>query len=306
LPEFKNVSKANYNALQASLTRQISNAPVIGRTYFTLAYTYSHSLDNASGFRQRNSSVPSFDPNLFYASSDQDVRNRITFSGGWDLPIDHAWSSGPKRLTQGWSLFPIVTWHTGFPFDVFARLGDRFNPGAEGPSGAGDPTNVHGNIVGPLNTFDPRVSQTFNGNTGNYFFNPNSLSNAQCGDANNPIATCTPGPTLLPANSQVVANPALATYGMLPRNFFRGPGYINFDLEFSKTTAITERLKLEFRSEFFNIFNHANLQNPGVNGQGNNINSSQFGQITSTGVGSTAETIDPQPRIIQLALRLTF
>ena len=309
LPEFKNVSKANYNALQASLTRQISNAPVIGRTYFTLAYTYSHSIDNASGFRQRNSSVPTYDPNLFYASSDQDVRQRITFSGGWDLPIDHAWSSGPKRLTQGWSLFPIVTWHTGFPFDVFARLGDRFNPGAEGPSGAGDPTNVHANVVGSLNTFDPRVSQTFNGNTGNYYFNPNSLSNAQCQDptASNPTPPpCTPGPTVLPSNERVVANPSLATYGTLPRNFFRGPGYINFDLEFSKTTAITERLKLEFRSEFFNIFNHANFQNPGVNGNGNNINSSQFGQITSTGVGSTAETIDPQPRIIQIALRLSF
>ncbi|HWW17146.1 MAG TPA: TonB-dependent receptor [Candidatus Saccharimonadales bacterium] len=306
LPEFKNVSKANYNALQASLTKQISAARFIGRTYFTLAYTFSHSIDNSSGFRQRNSNVPTYNPNLFYASSDQDVRNRLTFSGGWDLPVDRAWSSGPKRLTQGWSLFPIVTWHTGFPFDVFARLGDRFNPGAEGPSGAGDPTNVHANVVGSLNTFDPRTSQTFNGNTGNYFFNPNSLSSAQCGDANNPIATCTPGPGILPANSQVVANPSLATYGTLPRNFFRGPGYINFDLEFSKTTAITERLKLEFRSEFFNIFNHANFQNPGVNGNGNNINSAQFGQITSTGVGSTAATIDPQPRIIQLALRLSF
>jgi hypothetical protein len=306
LPEFKNVSKANYNALQASLTRQFVDTPFVGRTYFTLAYTFSHSIDNASGFRQRNSNVPSYNPNLFYASSDQDVRHRITFSGGWDLPVDHAWSSGPKRLTQGWSLFPIVTWHSGFPFDVFARLGDRFTPGAEGPSGAGDPTNVHANVVGPLNTFSPRTSQTFNGNTGNYYFNPNSLSSAQCGDANNPIATCTPGPTILPANSQVVANPSLATYGTLPRNFFRGPGYINFDLEFSKTTAITERVKLEFRSEFFNIFNHANFQNPGVNGNGNNINSSQFGQITSTGVGSTAATIDPQPRIIQLALRLSF
>jgi hypothetical protein len=306
LPEFKNVSKANYNALQASLTKQMSDARFLGRTYFTLAYTFSHSIDNSSGFRQRNSNVPTYNPNLFYASSDQDVRNRITFSGGWDLPFDRAWSSGPKRLTQGWSLFPIVTWHSGFPFDIFARLGDRFTPGAEGPSGAGDPTNVHANVVGSLNTFDPRASQTFNGNAGNYYFNPNSLSSAQCGDANNPIATCTPGPTILPANSQVVANPSLATYGTLPRNFFRGPGYINFDLEFSKTTAITERIKLEFRSEFFNIFNHANFQNPGVNGNGNNINSSQFGQITSTGVGNTAATLDPQPRIIQLALRLSF
>jgi hypothetical protein len=306
LPEFKNVSKANYNSLQSSLTKQVSDSHLFGRTYFTLAYTFAHSIDNASGFRQRNSEVPSYSPNLFRASSDQDVRNRITFSGGWDLPIDHAWSSGPKRLTQGWSLFPIVTWRSGLPFDIFARLADRFNPGAEGPSGAGDPTNVHANIVGPVTTFDPRTVQNFGNGPGNFFFNPNSFSNAQCGDVNHPLATCTPGPTILPANSQVVANPALATYGTLPRNFFRGPSYANFDLAFSKTTVITERVKLEFRAEFFNIFNHANFLNPGVTNNGDgifaggapgtNINSSSFGEITGT----------YDPRIIQLALRLSF
>jgi carboxypeptidase family protein/TonB-dependent receptor-like protein len=305
LPEFRNVSKANYNSLQASLTRQISDSRFVGRTYFTLAYTFAHSIDNASGFAQRNSTVPTYHPNLFRASSDQDVRNRITFSGGWDLPIDRAWSSGPKRLTQGWSLFPIVTWRSGFPFDIFARLADRFTPGAEGPSGAGDPANVHANIVGSTSTLDPRKAQDFGNGLANYWFNPNSFSNAQCVDGTG----CVPGPTILPSNSQVVANPALATYGTLPRNFLRGPGYINFDTAFSKTTPLFgERLKLEFRAEFFNIFNHANFQSPGnpvVAGSGSNPNSAQFGQITTTGTGS-GSFADPQPRIIQLALRLSF
>jgi len=301
VPEFKNISNAFYNSLQASLNRQLVDSRYLGRTYFTLAYTYAHNIDNASGFRQRNSNVPSYQPNLFYASSDQDVRQRITFSGGWDLPFDRLAGAAPKRLTKGWSLFPIVTWRTGLPFDVFADLGERFTPNAEGPSGAGDPGNVHANIVGPLNTFNPRKNQTFNDNSGNYYFNPNSLSNAQCGDP-----TCVPGPGVFPADSQVQANPALATYGTLPRNFFRGPGYINFDLAFSKTTDITERVKLEFRAEFFNLFNHANFTNPGIinnaNGTfaggagGNDPNSSLFGQITST----------YDPRIIQLALRLSF
>jgi hypothetical protein len=209
-------------------------------------------------------------------------------------------------LTQGWSVSPIVTWHTGYPFDIFARLGDRFNAGSEGPSGAGDPTNVHANIAGPTNTFNPSNPQTINGTTGNFYFNPNSFTTAQCGDSNNPIATCVPSATIFPSNAQVVANPALATYGTLPRNFLRGPGYINIDMAFSKTTAITERVKLEFRTEFFNLFNHVNFLNPGVNNNndgtfsgaatGNNPNSGQFGQITST----------YDPRIIQLALRLAF
>jgi hypothetical protein len=315
LPEFKNIANATYNALQASLTKQMSSSR-LGSTYFTFAYTFAHSIDNASGFRQRNSTTPSYDPAGFRASSDQDIRHRITASGGWDLPFDQMWTSGPKRLTQGWSLFPIVTWHTGQPFDIFAFLNGRFDPGVEGPSGAGDPTNIHANIVGPTNVFNPHNSQTFTNpnsggpaSTGNYLFNPNSFSNAQCPSPANIDPTqppCVPGPGMLPSSAQVVANPALATYGTVPRNFLRGPGYFNTDIAISKTTAITERVKLEIRGDFFNIFNRVNFNNPGVtnNGDGTfsgsavgtNINDPQFGQITSTF----------DPRIIQLAARISF
>jgi hypothetical protein len=111
---------------------------------------------NVSGFRQRNSIVPSLNTALTRASSDTDVRHRVTFNGGWDLPFDNAWESGPKRLTQGWSLFPIVTWRTGFPIDVAANLPDAFNNGTESTSGVGDPFVVRAKVVGPLNTFDPR------------------------------------------------------------------------------------------------------------------------------------------------------
>jgi hypothetical protein len=312
LPEFKNVANATYNSLQVSLTKQITNSR-LGRTYFTAAYTFAHSIDDASGFRQRNSQVPSYDSSLFRGPSDQDIRHRITISGGWDLPFEQMWQSGPKRLTQGWSLFPIFTWHTGLPYDVFANLPEKYLPNAEGPSGAGDPLLVHANITtGTVVQYDPSKAQTLtNPNTGttsagNYLFNPASLSNAQCGDTNDPLPACTPSPTILPADSQVVANPALSTYGTLPRNFLRGPGYINLDMALSKTTAITERVKIEFRAEFFNIANHANFLNPNTinsyqgyytsGGNGTNINSAQFGQLTSTA----------DPRIIQLALRLSF
>ena len=312
LPEFKNVGNANYNSLQVSLTKQITNSR-FGRTYFTAAYTFGHSIDNASGFRQRNSTVPSYDSSGFRASSDQDIRHRITISGGWDLPFDQMWNSGPKRLTQGWSLFPIFTWHTGLPYDVYANLPEQYVPNAEGPSGAGDPFNVHTNITtGTVIQYNPGTAQTLtnpnNSNStsaGNYIFNPASLSNAQCGDVNHQGA-CTPGPTILPSDAQVVADPAFATYGTLPRNFLRGPGYINLDIALSKTTAITEQVKIEFRAEFFNVANHANFLNPNVinnyqgtysgGGPGTNPFSSLFGQITSTA----------DPRIIQLALRLSF
>jgi hypothetical protein len=291
IEEFGNVTKASYNGLVASLTKQIATSRFVGRTYFTVGYTFAHSIDDVSGFRQRNSIVPSLDPELNRTSSDTDIRHRVTFSGGWDLPFDNAWNSGPKRLTQGWSLFPIITWRTGFPIDVNAALPDAFSFGTESPSGAGDPFVVRANVVGPTNTFDPRSPRTLNGTTGNFYFNPASFSNARCGDGNNPLP-CTPGPELFPSDAQVVANPALSTYGTLPRNFLRGPGRTNFDLALSKTTPLYgERLKLEIRAEFFNIFNHAEFLNPDTN-----IQSSTFGQILTTS----------DPRIIQLALRLSF
>ena len=294
LPEFKNVTKASYNALTASLTKQMGDLRYLGRMYFTFGYTYAHELDNVSGFRQRSFQVPTFKPDLLRASGDADVRQRITFSGGWDLPFDRAWNSGPKRLTQGWSLFPIVTWRTGFPLNIFAGFADQFNPASEGPSGAGDPTVVNANIVGPTNTLNPRAP-------GNFWFNPNSFSNARCGDPGTP-ANCTPGSTIFPNDAQIVANPSLATYGSLPRNFLRGPGRVNFDLAIGKTTSlIGERLKIELRAELFNVFNHAEFANPDTNIQDQG---STFGEITQT--GDTGSPVDPKARVIQLAVRFTF
>ena len=287
IAEFRNIVNANYNGMTASLTKQTGSSS-IGRLYFTLAYTWSHNIDNASGFTQRNDFVPSYDPELFRASSDTDVRNRVTFSGGWELPFDRAWKSGPKRLTQGWNLFPIFTWRTGFPLDVLANLPSETGSFGEGPSGAGDSQVVRSDVVGPLNTFDPQNVQTFNGLTGHYWLNPTSFSNAQSTD----VTDCTPGgPGVLPSDYQAVNCPSLRTYGTLPRNYLRGPDFVNLDMSISKTTALTEKLKLEIRGDFFNMLNHTEFENPDTD-----IDSLTFGQVLNT----------YDPRIIQLAARVSF
>ena len=72
--EFKNVGMANYNALQVSLTRRYASSK-LGSVFYTFAYTWSHELDNVSGFRQRNSQVPYYDEHYFWASGDTDVRS---------------------------------------------------------------------------------------------------------------------------------------------------------------------------------------------------------------------------------------
>ncbi|MGB9462473.1 MAG: TonB-dependent receptor [Candidatus Acidiferrum sp.] len=295
LETFENISKASYNALEFSVRRQLADTKYLGRVYFTFGYTYAHSIDNTSGFRNRNSSVPSYQPDLFRSSSDFDLRHRIVFSGGWDLPFDQLWTSGPKRLTQGWSLFPIISWRSGYPIDVFSSIDTSGGFLNEGTSGAGDPFNVFANLAGPVTEFNPKKGQTLTGelsgsNTGNFYFNPAVFTTAQVGSASDPCSV--PSPTCFPSSLQVVLNPSLATYGSLPRNFFRGPGQTNVDMSFSKTTALfKERAKLEIRGDFFNIFNHTEFDNPVTN-----ISSPQFGQI----IGTAA------PRIIQLAARLSF
>jgi hypothetical protein len=294
--EFKNLTKASYNGLEVSFQKQVSDTKYFGRTYFQLGYTFAHSIDNTSGFRNRNSTVPAYQPNLFRASSDFDIKHRITFTGGWDLPFDHMWSSGPKRLLGGWSLYPVFSWRTGFPRDIYSSVStsSNLNPG---PSGAGDPLLVYANLIGPIQMYDPHTVQTLPAPctpgtlTGNFYFNPASFCTNQNG--NDPAVLCTaPTAGWFPTDNQAVNCPSLRTYGTLPRNSIRGPGRTNLDLSFAKVTPLYgERLKLEIRGDFFNIFNHAEWNDPSTN-----IVSSHFGQITSTA---------PQ-RIIQLAARISF
>jgi Carboxypeptidase regulatory-like domain/TonB dependent receptor-like, beta-barrel/TonB-dependent Receptor Plug Domain len=245
-PEFENAVNASYNALQTKLSKKAISTPILGTTYFTFSYTWAHSIDNSSGFRNRNFQIPFFQRNAFRASSDFDVRQQLTFSGGWDLPFDHAWSSGPKRLTQGWSLFPIISWHTGFPLDVNANLSTRRT--RPGPSGAGDSGLVFATLTGPVTYSNP--DNPTPGAPGNQFFTGNFSS---------------PSDTVI-----------TGSYGS-GRNILRGPDRANFDLALAKATKITERVAFQVRAEFFNIFNHPEFLEPDTN-----ISSSTFGQVTST------------------------
>ena len=86
---------------------------------------------------------------------------------------------------------------------------------------------------------------------------------------------------------------ALGTFGNAKRRFFHGPGINNWDLALHKNTLIGERMALEFRAEFFNVFNHAQFMNPGsVIGEING----NLGQVTSARDG----------RIGQMALKFSF
>src|SRR5262249_59296791 len=118
-----------------------------------------------------------------------------------------------------------------------------------GPSAAGDPNLVRAVLLSPITLLDPKIPNTFNSRTGNYYFNPATFGNiALLGGS-----TC----------NACVTDPSRRTYGSLPRNAFRGPSRTNLDLEVAKVTPLWgEKARLEFRAEFFNILNSVQFRDP--------------------------------------------
>jgi hypothetical protein len=242
LPEFRNVANANYHALQLSARQQSTTVPVLGNMYYTFAYTYAHSIDDASGFRNNQSQVPFFQPHLFRGSSDFDLRHVITFSGGWDLPFNH----GPQKLVKGWSLYPIVSWRTGYPIDVTPL--QNAQSVAPGVSGVGDQNLLNANLIKPIQYLDPHKEQTINGVTGFFFFSPNSYG------------------------------PATKGYGTSPRDLLRGPGRTNVDLSLAKDTPLHgDRFRFKATLDAFNVFNHTQFR-----ALGNNSASTKLGEAVNT------------------------
>ena len=92
-------------------------------------------------------------------------------------------------------------------------------------------------------------------------------------------------------NTEAFSVPALGTFGSAGRSLVRGPGINDWDVSFSKRTELKENVSLQFRAEFFNLFNHAQFS-----GVGGTVASATFGQVVSA----------RDPRITQLGLRLVF
>jgi hypothetical protein len=93
--------------------------------------------------------------------------------------------------------------------------------------------------------------------------------------------------------------------GNIGRNHFYGPGFVDFDLSFTKAIKITERINAQLRFEGYNIFNHPHFNNPGsdANAFGNQVGSPIFGLITSTAQRPDGTT---SARQMQVALKVNF
>jgi hypothetical protein len=226
-------------------------------------------MDNGSGFNSRITSIPYYNRHEFYGNSDFDVRNRFTFSGGWELPFANAWANGPRRLTTGWSLYPIFFFQSGIPLDFTA--GTRTRSSSPGPSGAGDGSLVRADQVVSSVQTQVSIERPAPNQIEAFWFNPSDFQQDPC------IASKCP----------------IGFYGTYRRNSLRGPSRTNLDLALEKSIPLVgEKTKLLFRVEAFNIFNHTEFRPPSAI----SVLSGTFGQITGT----------YDPRILQLALKLTF
>ena len=294
-----NLSRSNYNGLETTLTQRTSHG-----LSFTLGYTYSHALDlgsyNISPFLPQDSTNPGRD----YASSDFDLRHRLTFSVTYALPSRQSFA----QMLQGWSVNSIVTWETGQPWQI-----DDFSDNISGTGEFADRWDFYGN---PSDfTSGPAPLPYYTGTSLSAF--PQPCQSAYAANPGNQMlasASGPPGGCYAQGNSALIA-PAPNTFGTLGRNVFRSSRLSNVDLSITKQWKFEERLTAQFRAEIFNVFNHPNFANP--YGASNAYGLGTFGDPSQPGqFGCGCATPDQAAgnpvlgsggnRAMQLGLKLLF
>jgi len=269
---------SHYHSLQASVNKRLTHG-----LQFLASYTYSHSIDNTSGFENSAfgtfggefggfSSIRAANPYCLSkcgkASSIFDARHRFVISYFYEIPGLQR-NQLLSRVTKGWTIGGISIFQTGFPLDV----ADGNTPSG-GCNTGGDFSCWDGpNQVGSVQYLNPHTT--------GMWFDPSAFAVVPCELAS---AGC-PGSGVSPTS--------VAAYGNAPRNVLRGPGINVWDLQLFKDTQITEGKKVELRIEFYNLFNHTRYD---PNGVVTDISASNFGAATTT----------LPPRRIQLAAKFVF
>jgi Carboxypeptidase regulatory-like domain len=249
-------ANSNYNALQVDVARRFSEG-----FQFRGSYTFSKSLDLHSSSFLANSGVGGAttildpqDPRRDRGPSNFDVTHRFTGSFTYDLPFGRGKallgkvSGVADRLISGWQWNGIAAVQSGFPFTPLVG----FNASGNGDSRA--PDRVCLGASAGCNS--PPPANGFGTGSPTQWFDPSTFRlpcNSLVAVANQP--SC---PTTVIAAKTVI----LGTYGTAGRDILRGPGLGEFDMSLFKTTTITERVRLQFRAEFFNLLNRANFGMP--------------------------------------------
>ena len=277
---FTNKGFSTYNAMLVSLQKNFSHG-----LQFDFNYTFAHSIDNVSFFANSAGDTgiggiglvcDVVRARLCRANSDFDVTHYITAAETYQLPFGKGrqfLNTIPRWANEaigGWDVSGVTEYHSGIAWGTNA---DAFV--------ASYSNDAPGILVGPRSSVATNV-QKLSGGGVNIFKNQASARSAYTG----------------PIGFQIGA-----------RNGLRGPRYFNQDLGLAKTFPITaERVKLKFRADAFNAFNHPNFGLP----QSNAYNGYDQQDVTSTTFGTISNTVSPAgnlnngARVLQLALRLEF
>jgi hypothetical protein len=243
---------STYHSFQSTLKQRINSST------FQLAYTLGKTLgdgDDGSRYRTGTFQAPWNQPWRSKGPANFDRTHRVSLVFNHDLP--NKFSGGAaKRAFNDWSVNGFFVSQTGTPLTVSNRDSGRTIGGGLTSTTA---TNIFSDVTAgrPL-----KVTGSAKDNL-NAYITPGAFTRALVG-----------------------------TFGNSGRGMFRGPGQWNVDFSVFKDIPITERFRLQFRTEFFNLFNHANPGNPNVS-----LDSPDYGTIRSTTVNA---------RLIQFALKLSF
>jgi hypothetical protein len=286
---YGNDGSARFNALLMELKHQFNHSFLIDSQY-----RLSHGIDSGSnayagGFYQYNMATG-------FATSDYDTRHAFKLYGIWSPRIFRGSNNWAERLIGGWSISGILNAHSGFPWTPVYNQSDitgGFDPVYNfGKNSGGSSSDAGNGQIQPA---------AYLGG-----FNANYRSNAVVAGGGSALFTA---PTITPGTlfACLFPNPSLAAcpsgqqpFGALPtapgisRNLFTGPGYFAVDATLSKSfglpsfKVIGENAKIEFRANFYNLFNKLNLFNVQ-----NNIFDPHFGEAQQA-LGS--RTIELQGR----------
>jgi hypothetical protein len=302
--QMANVYRSNYDGLQVTLN---------SRNYHGLSmvagYTFSHALDDVSanwdfGY---GAGLPedSYDVGREYGNSDFDIRQRFTLSLTYAIPG----RSGFGQMLQGWELNSIVTLQSP---QFWGPIDLGTDASGTGPLPVSPPANA------PIRwSFFGKPSDFKSGPTAIPFFA--GASNAACANQALAVDGGTPGRSTASLNlfgcyaqnGSIMIPPPLGEFGNMSRNTFPDSGFRDFDLSVAKNWHFGERLRAQFRAEFFNVLNHPNFANPygGQNGFGLNDPSVQpFGCGCATPDVAAANPVigSGGSRAVQVALKFIF
>ena len=260
--EIAGVANSNYNALQTSLRKRFAHG-----LSFLASYTFSKTIDDVSSFNITGSAAKpvagenDLPQNPFNLAAERgrsmfDARHRLMLSYQWSLPWFRQPHSWYQHALGNWQVNGITTFMTGTPFTVFDSRDISLQGGA--PEITGFSAN-RPNLTGDPNSGPHTVTEWFN-TAAFQALTPNPKSPVQ-------------------------------QFGNAGRNIVQGPGFQQWDFSALKNIHIAESKQLQFRAEFFNLFNHPNFRLPD-----SDISSPTFGQIQEA----------LPPRLLQMALKFMF